>query len=437
MVRALPPDPAMTDPRTPSFAVPDAQRAADLRRIKWLATSVLVGCLALMVVGKMLMPHHAAFGFVAAFGEAAAIGGLADWYAVVALFRRPLGLPIPHTAIIQNNRDRIADKLGEFIERNFLDAAPVEARLRQIDFAAFIAAWLGDRDRSEALARFALKLLPEAVAASEASGLKAFLGRRALALVQSVELAPLAAGALRGFVAHGRHHGLFDELMRAAHEALNRPETLAMIREKIRNELPTLLRFYRADAFMLKKLAASATAFFEEVRGDPEHPLRGEFTRMVLALIDRLETEPAFAGRLDGLRRDLLARPEVGRLTERLWGEVRDFVARSASGESSVLERHLAGLLAEAGAQLAADAGMRAEINAGFVTVLRSFIAEHKGGVASFIADQVKGWNIEQAIELIEVNIGRDLQYIRFNGTVIGGLAGLALHSAEVALRSL
>src|SRR5690606_37775323 len=123
--------------------------------------------------------------------------------------------------------------------------------------------------------------------------------------------------------------------------------------------------------------------------------------------------------------------------TERLWGEVRDFVARSASGESSVLEHHLARLLMEAGAQLAADADMRAEINASFVTVLRSFIAEHKGGVSSFIADQVKGWDMAQAIELIEVNIGRDLQYIRFNGTVISGLAGLALHGAEVAFRLL
>lgn len=425
----------MTDTRAPSFAAaPDAERAADLSRIKWLATGVLLACLVVMVAAKVLTPYHTAFGFVAAFAEAAAIGGLADWYAVVALFRRPLGLPIPHTAIIQNNRDRIADKLGEFIERNFLDAAPVEARLRQVDFAAFIADWLRDRTRSTALARFALRLLPEVVAASETSGLKTFLGRRALALLQSVELAPLAAGALRGFVAHGRHHGLLDDLMRAAHEALNRPETLAMIREKIRNELPTLLKFYRADAFMMKKLAASATAFFEEVRTDPEHPLRGEFTRMVLALIDRLETEPAFADRLDGLRRDLLARPELGQLTERLWGEVRDFVARSASGESSVLERHLAGLLVEAGAQLAADADMRGEINGGFITVLRSFIAEHKGGVSSFIADQVKGWDMAQAIELIEINIGRDLQYIRFNGTVIGGLAGLALHSAEVAV---
>ena len=138
----------------------DAARAAELRRVKAVATLVLAGTLALFVVAKYLLPLHPAFGFVAAFAEAATIGGLADWYAVVALFRRPLGLPIPHTAIIQGNQQRIADKLGEFIEAHFLEPAPVEAKLRQIDFGSFIADWLRDRKRSADLARFSLRLLP-------------------------------------------------------------------------------------------------------------------------------------------------------------------------------------------------------------------------------------------------------------------------------------
>src|SRR5437868_6724537 len=126
----------------------DATRAAELRRVKAIAASMLVACLAVLVLAKVLEPRHMAFGFLAAFAEAAAIGGLADWYAVVALFRRPLGLPIPHTAIIPANQQRIAEKLGEFVERNFLDAAPVEAKLRSIDFASFVADWLADEKRS-------------------------------------------------------------------------------------------------------------------------------------------------------------------------------------------------------------------------------------------------------------------------------------------------
>src|SRR6059058_4906122 len=177
----------MTLPATFSFDAPgDAARAAELRRVKALATLVLGSTLVLFVIAKLLLPVHPVFGFVAAFAEAATIGGLADWYAVVALFKRPLGLPIPHTAIIQGNQERIADKLGEFIEVHFLEAAPVEAKLRQIDFGSFIADWLRDRKRSEDLARFLLRLLPEAIAASETSGLKTFITRRVMTQLQSI-----------------------------------------------------------------------------------------------------------------------------------------------------------------------------------------------------------------------------------------------------------
>ncbi len=413
----------------------DAARAAELRRVKALATLVLAGTLVLFVMAKLLLSVHPAFGFVAAFAEAATIGGLADWYAVVALFKRPLGLPIPHTAIIQSNQHRIADKLGEFIEVHFLEAAPVEAKLRQIDFGGFIADWLRDRKRSADLARFTLRLLPEAVTATETSGLMAFITRRITTQLQGIDLAPLAAGTLRAFVAEGRHQGLLDDILSAVHRTLTQPETMAMIREKIRGELPTLLKLYRTDKFLVKKIVASATAFFEEVRSDPNHPFRGEFDRMVLSFVDRLSSDKSYADRIDGLKRDLLARPELADLARTIWSNARTFIERSASGESQVLQQHLAGMFVKAGETLAADSELRAEINQGFVAVLRSFIADQKSGVSGFISDQVKGWDMRQLISLIEINIGRDLQYIRFNGSLIGGLAGLALYTAEVLLR--
>src|ERR1700741_3336432 len=241
----------MTSPATFSFDTPgDAERAAELRRVKALATLVLAGTLALFVVAKLLLPVHPIFGFVAAFAEAATIGGLADWYAVVALFRRPLGLPIPPTAIIQSNQHRIADKLGEFIEVHFLEAGPVEAKLRQVDFGSFIADWLRDRKKSEDLARFVLRLLPEAVSATENSGLMTFITRRVTSQLMAIDLAPLGAGTLRSFVQERRHQGLTDDLLRALHQTLTTAETMAMIRERIRAELPTLLRLYRADRFL-------------------------------------------------------------------------------------------------------------------------------------------------------------------------------------------
>src|SRR3954452_11056167 len=349
-----------------SFDAPgDGARAAELRRGKGVATLGLAGTLTLFVIAKMLLPLHPGFGFVAAFAEAATIGGLADWYAVVALFRRPLGLPIPHTAIIQSNQHRIADKLGEFIEVHFLEAAPVEAKLREVDFASFVADLLSDRKRSEDLARFLLRLLPEALSASENSGLKTFITRRVMTQLQSINLAPLAAGTLRAFIHEGRHQGLLDDLLGAVHGALTQADTMAALRAKIRDELPTLLKLYRADAFLVKKIVASGTAFFDEVRTDPAHPFRAEFDRMMLAFVDKLSTDPAYAQRIGALKRDLLARPELGQLTATIWSNVQSFVRRSAAGETDLLQQHLARLFMEAGAALAGDAEIRAEINHG------------------------------------------------------------------------
>ena len=414
----------------------DDPRRAQLRRTKFFATSVLVGCLVLLAGARSLESRHPAFGFVAAFAEAAAIGGLADWYAVVALFRRPLGLPIPHTAIIPSNQKRIAEKLGEFVESNFLAEAAVEDRLRRTDFADLVSRWLADRQRSQDLARFLLRLLPEALAAAETSGLKTFLARRAQAQLRSINFTPLAARAVRAFLSDGAHQKLLDDLMRAVHEALNKPETMAAIREKIRDELPTLLKFYRADAYLLNKVAASAAAFFEDVRNNPEHPLRAEANRFALSFAERLETDPAWAAELAVIERDLLSRPEFSALAEQLWLSVRTYLEKSAAGESRALENRFAQLLRDAGAQLAADPDMRAEINRACVATAGRIVTDHRGEVGAFIAEQVQSWDMTQLVTLIELNIGQDLQYIRFNGALIGGLAGLALHAGELLLRA-
>jgi uncharacterized membrane-anchored protein YjiN (DUF445 family) len=237
-------------------------------------------------------------------------------------------------------------------------------------------------------------------------------------------------------VSEGRHQRLLDDIIAYLAEVLNKPQMLAAMREKIRSELPTLLRLYRADFFLLKKVAASTAAFFEDVRANPDHPIRGEFGRLAASFIERLEGEPAFAARLAALKHDVLSRPELGDLVTALWSKVKDFVDGGAAGKAPELERRLAVLMAEIGAQLATDSAMRDQINRGIVNVASGLIAEHKSAVSSFIADQVMAWDTEQLVDLIENNVGRDLQYIRFNGALIGGLAGLLLYSAEALIRS-
>ncbi|HSI01498.1 MAG TPA: DUF445 family protein [Reyranella sp.] len=422
------------DPAAPPHAR-DADRARALARIKLAAVALLLSTAAVFVVARHFEPTHWAWGYVAAFAAAATVGGLADWYAVVALFRRPLGLPIPHTAIIPRNHGRIADNLGSFIETNFLAPEAVENKLGEVDFARHMAAWLVDRTRSAALAAFVVRMLPQALAAIDQGGLRRFFGERVQSELQRIEIAPLAAGLLGTITDKGQHRRLLDELLGILEKFLSNETALATLRDKIRQELPAIFKFYSAEGYILRKLVASTTAFIEEVRADPKHPLRGEFDQFALGFVEQLRTSRSFARRAEELKRELLARPEVTALAEGAWDSLRAFLERDATSDESQIRRQLEGMLVEIGAQLARDAAIRAEINRGVVQVLGDFVQSQKSGVGRFIADQVRGWDIDMLIGRIELTVGRDLQYIRFNGSLIGGLAGLALHALEQGLK--
>jgi uncharacterized membrane-anchored protein YjiN (DUF445 family) len=267
--------------------------------------------------------------------------------------------------------------------------------------------------------------------------LRRFFGERVQTELQRIEIAPLAAGLLGTITDKGQHRRLLDELLGVLEKFLANETALAAMRDKIRQELPALFNLYRADAYLLRKIVASATAFIEEVRADPEHPLRGEFDQFARGFVEQLRSSRSFARRAEGLKRDLLARPEVMALAEGVWDSLRAFLERDAASAESQVRRQLEAALLDIGAQLGRDPAIRAEINRGMVRVLGDFVQSQKSGVGRFIADQVKGWDINVLIGRIELTVGRDLQYIRFNGALIGGLAGLALHVLEQGLKLL
>ncbi|TIL37996.1 DUF445 domain-containing protein [Mesorhizobium sp.] len=402
-----------------------------LRRTKFVATAALAFCVLIFAVAKSFEGHYPWLGFVAAFAEAATIGGLADWYAVVALFRRPLGLPIPHTAIIPENQNRIADNLGRFIEVNFLAPEPVREKLAEVDFSALVADWLADPNRAADLSHFVGRLVPQTLAAIEQSGLRGFVTSRMLEQIEKVPLAPLAAELLSALTDDRRHQRLFDEFTKVVGRFLSDEQALATMREKIREELPSLFNLFRADAYLLKKIVASAGSLLDEVRADPDHPMRAEFDRFVLSFVERLRTSKQYAKRAEKLKRDFLARPELKALAGDMWESLSVFIEQDARAPNSMIRAHLASMFVEVGRHLAGDAQIRADMNQGFIVALSSFVESQKSGVSKFIADQVKRWDLAQLTKLIEMNIGRDLQYIRFNGMVIGGLAGVVLHTLE------
>lgn len=414
-----------------SFSAADDAKIEALRRTKFLATATLALCLFVFIATKYLEASYPWIGFISAMAEAATIGGLADWYAVVALFKRPLGLPIPHTAIIPENQNRIADNLGRFIEQNFLAPAPVEEKIKEVDFASLVADWLSDPKRSEGLSQFVTRLVPQTLQAIDQSGLRSFVTQRVLDQVDKVQVAPIAAELLTAFTEDRRHQKLFDELTRVIGRFLKDKKAQDVLREKIRSELPTVFNLFRADGFLLKRIVTSASTLLDDARKDKDHPMRQEFDAFVVKFVDRLRTSKQYAKRAEQMKRDLIERPELRELAEDMWESLRLFLEKDSKADESMIRKHLANMFVEVGRHLARDPAIRADMNQGFVVALSSFVDTQKSGVSTFIADQVKRWDLGQLTRLIEINVGRDLQFIRFNGMAIGALAGLVLYSIE------
>src|SRR5271165_5024030 len=259
------------------------------------------------------------------------------------------------------------------------------------------------------------------------------MARHVVEQIEALEVAPLAAKLMAAFVEDHRYQRIFDEILTGLDRLLQDEQTQEAVREKIRGELPSLFNLFRADAYVLRRLITLISNFIHEAQTDPDHALRHDFDRFVQDFVDKLGSSPEYADRAETLKRELLARPEIGALAEDLWLSVRGFLERDAQSQHSILEFHLARFLADLGRKLADEPRLRAEINAGMVKVLQTFVQNQKREIARFITDQIRSWDVVQMVDIIELNIGRDLQYIRLNGTFIGGLAGLALYAGEHA----
>lgn len=414
----------------------ETEKLKQLNRIKILASLVLLACFAVMVIAKLLEHHYPAFAVVASFAEAATIGGIADWYAVVALFKRPLNLPFPHTAIISSNQHRIADNLGQFIQNNFLARGPVEEKLREVDFAGEIAHWLSDRAHSASLAQFGVRFVPQLLQTVDQQGLVHFATQRVTSQIARTDIAPLLGNVMQTFTKDGRHQKLLDDLIRALHRFLNNEDTLEILREKVKQELPVMFNILGADSLVLNRIVRSATELLDEIKDDREHPLRREFEDFLISYVKRTQRTKGFARQVEKIKQLVLSRPELTDAAEHLWTGLRAYILEDVQSDDSVLAARLTDMFVEIGTTLREEPNLQRDINNGMVLVLSNLVAEQRGNISAYVSEQVKGWDMQQLLTLIEVNVGRDLQYIRFNGMIIGGCVGVLLFAVETLLLS-
>jgi len=417
-----------------SLGPEEQEKLYQLKRVKRLATLVLALCFVVMVFAMILETRYPALGFLAAFAEAATIGGIADWYAVVALFKHPMNIPFPHTAIIPNNQHRIGDNIGRFIQTNFLAADPIRKKLQEVDFAAEVANWLSEPTKSRSLAEFTTRLVPQMLHAVDQKGMIDFASGKIRMELEKTNLAPLVGEVMDSLANDKRQQQLMNELLTAIHGFLTDDEALNSIRQKISEELPALLNLFRADRMLMNRIVKAASALLEEIKENPEHELRAEFEHFLKNYVARLKRSKRFANRVEAMKVQILSRPEFTEIAQHTWGNIRTFLEDDIKSENPKLTARLTDILVDTGSSLKAEPKLREEINDGMVTFLSGFVENQKANISQFVSDQVKSWDFRQLTLLIEANIGKDLQYIRFNGMLIGGIVGLILYVLQLTL---
>ena len=405
-------------------------------KMKWIATGLLALAAVVYVISERLGLYY-----LAAFSEAAMVGALADWFAVVALFRRPLNLPIPHTAIIPRNKDRIARGLSEFIQQNFLSSAAVVQRIAEFRPAQTLCGWLLKPGNADTVAGYAARFVAYALGAVDDERVRRFLHQNVDSLLRGADLAAAAAQVLDILTENKRHHALLDAALGALDDLLAKEDTRRFIAVEVGKSAPLLKKI--SDWFQLQlderaalKIAELAIAKVHEVREDRGHELRRRFDEQVLRFIEKLKTDPLLRQKVEMLRDELLASPALGTYIGGLWRQFRDWLGEDLRSAPSATRERIAAMVRAFGARLEEDREIRAWIDEQILVAIPPLVEEHRAKIGRFIEDQINGWQERKLVEELERHIGPDLQYIRVNGTLVGGLAGLAIAAVTSLLRA-
>lgn len=408
----------------------DEIRAAELGRMKFQATALLVGVTIVFIIASFFYQQYAWVGFIRAFAEAAMIGALADWFAVTALFRHPMGLPIPHTAIIPARKDRIAESFGRFVTNNFLDPERIIIRLRAQDLTGRLVHWLSMPERSAVVADAAAELLAGTLQVVDDADVNALIERGLVDRVRALPVTPALGRALGLFADYDRQRKVFYGLVQTMGHWVD--ENQATIRARIANELPLWLAPFELDLRIYEKLFESVNKMLIELQDNPEHPFYQQFAASVERFVNDLQHSPELREQGESIKDELLAHPIVREAAASVWQDFKTALLRQSADPDSTLHASIQQGLARLGAALERDLVWRAKVENWVEAVVRYLVQRYGQTVGAFMAQTIKDWDAEATSRRIELQIGRDLQFIRINGTLVGGLAGLVIYTVSL-----
>ncbi len=410
----------------------DADRQAQLDRMKRRATGLLVLATAIFGVTRWFESRSPWLGFIRATAEASMVGGLADWFAVTALFRHPLGLPIPHTAIVAARKDRIGRTLGNFVQYNFLARDVVERRLASMRIAERAVTWLSDPANAQLIARQVALGLARSAEALPDDDARRLIGDGLAARVHATRVAPVLGSVLSFITADSRHQDLLDDALGLIEQSVR--ENREIIRVKVAEESPWWMPEV-VDERIYLKIVSAIENLLREVRESPDHPLRAKFHEALVRFTDKLRTSPDVIAKAEALKEELFSAPVLDEIATSIWRSARTGLVRyadrqPAEGESAppgALER---GLVSFAEAMRSNDA-MLGELDRFITDASLTVVEQYRHEVGELIAHTVAAWDPDATSRRIELAIGRDLQFIRINGTLVGGLAGLIIYAVS------
>jgi uncharacterized membrane-anchored protein YjiN (DUF445 family) len=398
--------------------------------MKAAATGLLVVMAAVFAAGRLLEHAYPALGYVKAFAEAAMVGGLADWFAVTALFRHPLGLPIPHTAIIPRNKDRIGEALANFLKENFLIPSVVARRMRNIDVAGatgrFLQTPAGEGTRIRAGASRLIADIFESLDDERLGGIvKGAISNR----IRTMEVSPLLGHALASAISEDRHVPMLEAAIRWTARALEANEPL--IREMVRKKANWILKLAGLDAKLADAIIDGLRKLTVEMSTDPAHPVRVKIEEALAQLANDLQTRAETRERVEHIKEQLLDNKSVSLWLDTLWQKGREAVIRAARNPDAVLAGKLGEVLRSMGGTLEKDRRIRAAINQFARRAAVGMAASYGSSIVKLVSETVRVWDARTVTARLEAAVGRDLQYIRINGTLVGGMVGLALHVVD------
>jgi uncharacterized membrane-anchored protein YjiN (DUF445 family) len=402
-----------------------------VRGMRVIATAMLAAMAFVFVAAHLAERHWPAFGFVRAFAEAAMVGGLADWFAVTALFRHPLGIPIPHTAIIPRNKDRIGDTLAAFLRENFLTPSVVARRMRDVDVAGAVGRFLGRPSGGGGrLREGASRLFADLLEALDQERLGGMVRGAVAARIRGLEVSPLLGQALQGAMTDERHIPILDSAVTWAGRTLDANEDI--VRAMIHERAGWIMRLAGLDERLADAIVDGLRKLSIDMAVDPHHPLRAKAEEALATLAWDMQYDPDMRARVEGWKNEIVANQAVSDWVAGLWEKGRAGLLKAARDPDAAMAGRFGEALRQLGETLEREARLKRALNQLARRATVGLVASYGGGIVTLVSETIRGWDARTVTGRLENAVGRDLQYIRINGTLVGGLVGLAIHAVEL-----